>query len=58
MMATKQRLMVLLRASYDIMKQQRNSSEVLDCLGLTAHYDGTDCDGSCLLEDIEIELAH
>ena len=26
-------------------------------MGETAHYDGTECDGYCLMEDIEHELA-
>lgn len=44
---------VLLRAAYDILKKcgdEFNPQEV------TAFYDGTDCDGFCLMEDIACEL--
>lgn len=47
---------VLLKAAFDIFKQQREASEVLNCLSLKADYDGTECDGGCLLEDIANEL--
>jgi hypothetical protein len=47
---------VLLQAAFDILKQQHDSGEVLNCLSLTANYDGTECDGHCLMEDIAAEL--
>ena len=47
---------VLLQAAFDILKQQRDSSSVLNCLELTANYDGTTCDGLCLMQDIADEL--
>jgi hypothetical protein len=39
---------ILLKAAYDYLQQCDNSYLV--------QYDGTDCDGSCLMEDIAIEL--
>lgn len=47
---------VLLQAAFHIFKQQRDSSSVLNCLELTANYDGTECDGDYLLHDIADEL--
>lgn len=51
---------VLLQATFDILKQQKESTSVLNCLELTANYDGAECDGHCLLQDIadalDIEL--
>lgn len=47
---------VLLMACRDLLKKQINSIYVLDLLSETVFYDGVDCDGYCLLEDIEIEL--
>jgi hypothetical protein len=47
---------ILLRAAYDILKKQEMSHYVLDSLGTTAFYDGTDCDGYCLMEEIAHEL--
>lgn len=43
----------LLRAAYDILKQLDHGDEYER---VTAAYDGTDCDGSCLLMDIAHEL--
>ena len=54
---TVDRKSVLLRAAFDILLQQYHSTGgVLDCLSLTARYDGTECDGRCLLDDIADEL--
>lgn len=54
---TLDRKSVLLRAAFDILMQQHTSTGgVLDCLSLTAFYDGTECDGRCLLDDIADEL--
>jgi len=48
---------VLLKAAFDLLKQQLNSTGgVLNVLELEAQYDGTSCDGRCLLEDIADEL--
>lgn len=50
------RKITLLKACRDLLKKQDNSSYVLDLLSETVFYDEADCDGNCLLEDIEIEL--
>jgi hypothetical protein len=50
------RKITLLKACRDLLKKQANSSYVLDLLSETVFYDEADCDGNCLLEDIEIEL--
>lgn len=42
---------VLLRAAYDLMKEIYCSPHA-DAMDLRIHYDGTDCDGQCLMEDI------
>jgi hypothetical protein len=47
---------VLLRAAYDLLKQQRESGYVINVLAATTHYDDAECDGICLMEDIAIEL--
>jgi len=50
------RKITLLKACRDLLKQQQKSSYVLNLLSETVFYDEADCDGYCLLEDIEIEL--
>ena len=40
---------VLLQACYDMLKK-------CDQMDTTVFYDGAECDGACLLEDIGIEL--
>jgi hypothetical protein len=52
----KDRKAVLLKACLDLLKKQDESSYVLDLRQETVFYDGTDCDGYCLMEDIECEL--
>jgi len=47
------RLFVLLKASYDILTKCKEAQGVIDPMSQTAVYDGTPCDGQCLLEDIE-----
>ena len=49
---------VLLRACYDLLMKQAESGYVLNLLDEIVHYDDTDADGNCLLEDIcdELEL--
>jgi len=47
---------ILLKACRDLLKKQTKSSNVLDMLATTVTYDDAECDGLCLLEDIEIEL--
>lgn len=51
------RKITLLKACRDLLKKQDNSHFVLNLLSETVHYDEADCDGNCLLDDIEIELA-
>jgi hypothetical protein len=46
----------LLKACRELLKRQDNSHHVLNLLSETVFYDEADCDGYCLLEDIEIEL--
>lgn len=50
------RKVTLLKACLKLLQKQENSSFVLDLLGETVYYDGADCDGYCLMEDIKIEL--
>lgn len=50
------RKITLLKACRDLLRKQENSHYVLDLLYETVYYDEADCDGYCLLEDIEIEL--
>jgi hypothetical protein len=50
------RKVTLLKACRDLLKKQDKSPYVLDLLSETVHYDEADCDGNCLLEDIEIQL--
>jgi len=47
---------VLLRAAYDILKKCDEGPYVKNALEETAFYDGTDCDGYCLMNDIADEL--
>ncbi|APH22439.1 hypothetical protein [Clostridium botulinum] len=51
------RKIILLKACRDLLKKQENSSYVLDLLEETVFYDDADCDGYCLIEDIEMELS-
>ena len=47
---------ILLKATYNLLKKCNESSYVLNVLEQTANYDGTKCDGYCLMEDIAMEL--
>lgn len=47
---------ILMRAAFDLLAKQRDSGIVLDLYAETAFYDGVDCDGSCLMDDIAAEL--
>lgn len=53
---TEDRKTVLLKACLDILKKCNDSSCVVSPMEVTAFYDGTECDGYCLMEDIENEL--
>lgn len=46
----------LLRVVYKLLKRCSESGYVLDIMSETIHYDGADCDGNCLMEDIALEL--
>jgi len=50
------RKIILLKACRDLLKKQEKSHYVLNLLEETVFYDDVDCDGYCLLEDIEMEL--
>ena len=50
------RHITLLRAARDLIAKQKNSHFVLDLTAETVFYDDTDCDGSCLLDDINAFL--
>lgn len=56
MKKSKDRKTVLLEAAYKLLKKQDDSSIVLNLLEETIFYDEADCDGSCLMEDIDLEL--
>ena len=51
-----ERALELLKACRDLLNKQNKTIYVLNMLTETVHYDGTECDGSCLLEDIECYL--
>lgn len=55
-MENEERSVVLLRACLDLLNKQKESYCVLNMLEQTVYYDGTDCDGYCLSEDIELYL--
>jgi len=46
----------LLRAAHQLLKRQDKSSYVLNILAETVFYDDAECDGNCLMEDIEYWL--
>lgn len=50
------RKVVLLKAAYDLLKRARDSMFVESPMEMEIFYDGTNCDGSCLMEDIATEL--
>ena len=52
------RAKVLLKACLELLKKQDNSVYVLNLLATTVFYDGADCDGCCLMEDIENYLEY
>ena len=43
----------LLIAAYKLLDEQNKTPYVLNMLETTVDYDNTECDGSCLMEDIE-----
>lgn len=50
------RCVVLLKAALEILNKADEGPFVHNVFELTAHYDGTECDGLCLKEDIEALL--
>lgn len=48
-----ERMQILLKAAYDLLKKQDDSVMVLDILSTTAIWDEAECDGYCLMEEIE-----
>ena len=54
METAEQRAEILLRATYNILKKCEDSPYVLNALAVTDIWDGVECDGYCLMEDIEI----
>ena len=55
-MGNEDRAVTLLRACLDLLNKQKESYYVLNMLEQTVYYDGTDFDGYCLSEDIELYL--
>jgi hypothetical protein len=47
---------ILLRATYELLKKCNEGPFVKNVLEETIFYDGTDCDGFCLANDIAYEL--
>ena len=47
------RAIVLLRAAYELMRQQEESPYVLNILEQTAVWDDVECDGYCLNDEIK-----
>ena len=43
----------LLEATYELLEKQKNNPYVLNLLSETIFYDEAECDGNCLMEDIE-----
>ena len=50
------RVVMLLESAYNLLQKQNESPFVLNMLEETIQYDGVECDGSCLLDDIECVL--
>ena len=44
---------ILLRACLDLLNQYKESPFELEILGKTIYYDGSECDGYCLIDDLE-----
>jgi len=51
-----ERKTTLLKAAYELLKKQNESTYVLNLLTESVVYDDAECDGFCLMNDIEIEL--
>ena len=55
-MKDEDRKTVLLKAALDLLKKCGEGPYVKNALTETVFYDGVDCDGGCLANDIAIEL--
>ena len=53
-----ERANILLKANYDILQKQKDSPYVLNIFEQTAVWDGAECDGYCLMEEIEDYLEY
>lgn len=51
-MTIEERKTYLLKACFNLLYKQLESPYVLNLLAETVNYDETECDGSCLMEDI------
>ena len=47
---------ILLKAAFDFLSEMEERDDWIEILGTTIFYDGTECDGSCLKDDIAAEL--
>ncbi len=47
---------ILLRATYDMLKKIKDAPYVESPFEITVFYDDAECDGQCLMDDIEAEL--
>jgi len=56
MLKDNERKEILLKATYDILKKCEASSYVLNVFEQTALWDNAECDGYCLMDEIEEEL--
>ena len=52
----RERQLTLLKASYNLLKKQDVSPYTLNLLEETIVYEGAECDGYCLMEEIAEEL--
>lgn len=48
-----ERMLVLLKATQQILHECRDSVYVMDVFYATAEYDDTECDGYCVMEEID-----
>ena len=46
----------LLRAAYQLLQKQEDSPYVLNLLGESTVWDGVECDGGCLMEEVKALL--
>ena len=53
---TEDRKVTLLKACYALLKKCNEAGYVQDAMSTTVFYDEADCDGHCLMVDIQTEL--